>query len=833
MIYPRNFEQKLGFDSIRDLIKENCVSPMGILLVDNIRFSSNTENIKTLLSQTQEFIQIINFGKSFPANNYFDLRNELTRLKLEGTYIEKDSLFDLKSSLTAISDIILFFKKSEAEDYPELKKLCGRVFIPDGILSACDNIIDDKGMIRDTASPQLLELRNKLIVKSRQVLKETKKAFDQAKKSGWVPENTDMTIRNGRTVIPLKVSDKRAINGFIHDESASGQTVFIEPAGSFELSNQIRELENEERREIIKILLQFSDLLRPHIHELISSYRFLGIIDFIRAKAKFSIKIQASIPKFSAHSGFEIKKAVHPLLWLTLKKTDKEVVPLDLKLDKENRILLISGPNAGGKSVCLKTSGLLQFMFQCGLPIPVSPNSEMRVFKNLFIDIGDEQSLENDLSTYSSHLLNMKYFLRHANAETLFMIDEFGTGTEPQLGGSIAEATLESLNKKESYGLITTHYSNLKIAADKIPGLFNGAMLFDSKEMKPLYRLQIGKPGSSFAFEIAKKIGFPSYVLNRAKQKSGGKHVRFDQQLQQLETDKLMLQKQKQKVETTDDRLSRTVEKYTNLLNELEKSKKQFIADAKKEALHIIENSNKEVERTIREIKEVQADKIKTKEIREQLERSKDNLREENGDTKKIKENRIKSKDKRDKKKKTRKKIEGERANKNAKDNSIRSKKSDTASPLLPGDYVRVKDTDIVGQLQSLSGDDAYLNVNEMKFKTSLSKLIRANKPNTKTLSVKSSFSGIAKDINQKAANFKLSLDLRGMRADEAISELRRYVDDAMILSIKEVSILHGKGNGILRPVIREYLNSTEGISGFGDAPLDQGGAGITKVFFD
>ncbi len=408
MIYPSNFEQKLGFDIIRNLIAGNCISDMGKTFVSNMRFSAKANIINTLLTQTQEFTNILIFGESFPSSNFFDLRKELVRVKLPGTYIEQESLFDLKSSLLAIKNILGFFNRSEEQNFIELKKLSENIYVPNEIVSGCEKIIDDKGEIRDNASQELSEIRHKLNSKARQVLRETKKAFDQAKKSGWVPDNTDMTIRNGRTVIPLRASDKRAIGGFIHDESSTGQTVFVEPAASFELSNQIRELENEERREIIKILINFTNDVRPFINELIPAYRYLGIIDFIRAKALFSIKIKADVPKLSNSDGFDIKNAVHPLLWLTHSKNNKEVVPLDLKLDNENRILLISGPNAGGKSVCLKTTGLLQYMFQCGLPIPVSPNSEMRIFKNLFIDIGDEQSLENDLSTYSSHLLNMK-----------------------------------------------------------------------------------------------------------------------------------------------------------------------------------------------------------------------------------------------------------------------------------------------------------------------------------------------------------------------------------------------------------------------------------------
>jgi len=829
MVYPHNFEEKVGFDQIRSLLEESCLSTMGKAFVEKIRFSGKPEAIKKLLTQTNEFIQILTLGGHFPTSDYFDLRTEIARLKTPGTFIEQEALFDLKASLTGITEILNFFSTSEDELYPELKNIAETVFVPQDLLSHAEKIIDDKGEIRDNASENLLGIRNKLSSKNRQVLKEIRKAFSQAKKSGWIPENAEITIRNGRSVIPVKAADKRAIGGFIHDESATGQTVFVEPAGSFELSNQIRELENEERREIIKILIDFSDHLRPHIQDLIAGYRFLGMMDFIRAKATFSLKINASIPILSTDNNFDLKTAIHPLLWLSHKKQDKEVVPLNLNLNEENRILLISGPNAGGKSVCLKTTGLLQYMLQCGLPISASPNSEMRIFQNLFIDIGDEQSLENDLSTYSSHLMNMKYFLRNANDETLFLIDEFGTGTEPQLGGSIAEATLEQLNEKKSYGLITTHYTNLKLAADKTKGLINGAMLFDSKKMLPLYQLQIGKPGSSFAFEIAKKIGFPNYVLNRAKKKSGGKHVRFDQQLQQLETDKIYLQKQQQKIESVDDELSKTVEKYTNLLSELEKSKKQIIAEAKEDALRIIEGSNKAVEKTIRDIKEAQAEKGKTKEIREELEVTKSVLK---GSEVK----RQKSEDR------SRKPEVGKRKAKPKTQNSELKTQNTELGTQIPitigtepkvGDFVRVKDTDIVGELILISGDDAFVNINNVKLKTSLKKLEKTNKPKAKAKPYNSAFSGIANEINKKAANFSLSLDLRGKRVDEALADLQRYIDEAMLISMKEVSILHGKGNGILRPIIREYLQSVDEIKHYGDAPLTQGGAGITRVVFE
>lgn len=819
MIYPQNFEQKVGFDQIRSLISEACVSPMGKAFVEKIRFSPKREVIEKLLAQSNEFMHILTLGGRFPTNDYFDLREEIARLKTPGTYIEQEALFDFKASLNTVNEILIFFANTEDDLYPQLKKITSEVYIPKDLLSDAEKIIDDKGEIRDKASVNLQEIRNKLTTKSRQVLREVKKTFEMAKKSGWVPDNSEITIRNGRSVIPMRASDKRAIGGFIHDESSTGQTVFVEPTGSFELSNQIRELENEERREIIRILIAFTDNLRPYIQDLIGSFRFLGMMDFIRAKAVFALKIKSTIPIISNSRELEIKNGFHPLLWLSHSKQDKEVMPLELSLNEENRILLISGPNAGGKSVCLKTTGILQYMLQCGLPIPVSPNSEMRLFQNIFIDIGDEQSLENDLSTYSSHLLNMKYFMRNANSETLFLIDEFGTGTEPQLGGAIAEATLEHINEKKAFGLITTHYSNLKIAADKNEGLINGAMLFDSNEMRPLYKLQIGTPGSSFAFEIAKKIGFPNHVLNRAKKKSGSKHVRFDQQLQQLETDKILLQKQQQKVESVDDELSRTVEKYTNLLKDLEKSKKQIIADAKSEALKIIDGSNKAVEKTIREIKESQADKNKTRKIREDLEITKTEL---------------KSLGK--KKKEDRKAEDIERTLRNRRQKpEIRIQKTEikTNKTLRIGDYVRVKDTDIKGELISISGDDAVVNVNDIKLKTSLKKLEHSQEPPNKPRPYKSSFSNIMSDINKKAANFSLTLDLRGKRAEEALSDLQRYIDEAMVISIKEVSILHGTGHGILRPIIREYLQSVDAIKHYGNAPIEQGGSGITMVVFD
>lgn len=808
MNYPRHFEQKIDFNSVKDMIRENCIGTIGSSYVDKIRFLSNKEVIVKLLEQVSEFKEILESGGILPAREYVDLREELGRLKTPGTYINQEDLFDLKGTLNVISKILDFFNKQDENRFPQLEALAGEVDLPLDLLTGAERIMDDKGEIKSNASEKLAEIRKQLEAKERQVVRETQKALTLAKKSGWISDDAEITIRNGRMVLPVKAVDKRAFGGFVHDVSASGQTVFIEPAGSFDLNNRIREMENEQKREIIRILIAFTDRMRSYLANLFDAYRFLGLIDFIRAKALFSLKIEADKPEIKDVRLLEIKKARHPFLYLSHQAAGKKVVPLNLALNRKNRILVISGPNAGGKSVCLKTVGLLQYMFQCGLHVPCSPDSTFPLFDKLFIDIGDEQSLENDLSTYSSHLLNLKYFLRYANENTLFLIDEFGTGTEPQLGGAIAEATLEQLNKKNAFGVVTTHYTNLKLAAQKMEGVINGAMLFDSKAMQPLYQLQIGNPGSSFAFEIARKIGFPNYVLNKARKKSGGKHVSFDKQLQQLEVDKLTLEKKQQKVHATDEQLSEMVEKYTNLLEEIKKTKRQIIRDAEEQALNIIAESNKAVERTIKEIKEAKADKETTKEIRKKLDRKKQTLQ-----SRVLKEQ-------------------------PAKDNKKgKAKSGDYLSdnePLKAGDNVRIKNTDIIGELLSIVGDEAVLDINDIRLKTSLRKLVKTErKPHKKhTFRSKTAHLNILNEINEKATRFNLTIDLRGKRAEEALGLLRKYIDDAILLSMGEVSILHGKGDGILRPLIREYLQTVKEVEHFGDAPLESGGAGITRVIF-
>ncbi|MFC1734390.1 endonuclease MutS2, partial [candidate division KSB1 bacterium] len=619
MIYPEIFEQKVGFDKIRKILLNNCISDLGKRQVDSISFSTDLGIVRKSLSLTDELKKILLFETGFPTHDYFELKPELERIAVAGSYILSEKLLELNLSLRTIQEIIQFIKSKEKDTYPELKDLINDVTLDFEILKQIDKIIDNKGQIKDGASVKLKSIRKEQKDKTIKAERLIIQTFNSAKKSGWIKEEENITIRNGRVVLPVNVANKNKLKGFIHDESSTGQTVFIEPYEVFEINNEIRELEYEEKREIIKILIKISDFLRPQLIELHIAFDFLGNIDFIRSKAKLAIELNAIKPEIINEAFISWYHANHPLLFLSHKTQGKKIVSQDIHLDKDQRILIISGPNAGGKSVCLKTIGLLQYMVQCGLLIPVDESSKTGIFQQILIDIGDEQSLENDLSTYSSHLLNLKYFAEHVDEHSLFLIDELGSGTEPQLGGAIAEAILEVLNERNSFGVITTHYANLKLLADQTNSISNGAMLFDSKKLQPLYKLKIGKPGSSFAFEIAKKIGFSNRIINEAVRKTGKTQLDFDKQLQQLEIEKSEIDKKNTQIKVADDFLSEMIDKYEKLVKEAESSKNKIFDEAKKEANELIKNSNKLIEKTIKEIRESQADKIKTKDVREKL----------------------------------------------------------------------------------------------------------------------------------------------------------------------------------------------------------------------
>ena len=801
MIYPKIFEQKIGFDIIRQVLKDNCLSSLGEKFIEKIYFSYNFELIKKLICQVEEFRQILMFEDGFPIQDYYDIIPELNRIKIKGTIIDLEKLFDLKSSLNTIFQCLIFFKKTESEKYTHLKELSKDVIIEKQLLQHIDKIIDDKGKIKDNASQKLKDIRNELIRKQSFIDKKISQTLTASKKAGWTSGDVEATVRNGRLVIPVLVANKRKIKGFIHDESATGQTVFIEPADIFDINNEIRELEYAEKREIIKILTEFTNYLYPQIEDLKNAFKYLGLLDFIRAKAKFAISIEAVKPVIINEPLIDWKKSRHPLLYLSHKNQNKIIEPLDIKLDKKNRILIISGPNAGGKSVCLKTVGLIQYMLQSGLLVPLKEDSELGIFKKIFIDIGDEQSLEKDLSTYTSHLFNLKYFVLNADEGSLILIDEFGTGTEPQLGGAIAEAVLEKINEKKAFGVITTHYSNLKLFADKTGGIINGAMLFDSKNMQPLYELKIGKPGSSFAFEIARKIGFPKIILKNAENKTGKKQLDFDKQLQQLELEKREIDKKQTGLKVADEFLSEIINKYESLVEKIESTKESIISRAKEEAMEILDGSNKLIENTIREIREIQAEKEKTKKLRKKLKEHKEKI------IRKKPDEQLKP--------------------------LLEKKKIKTVSKIVDtsinvGDFVKIADQDTIGEVIEISDEDVLITFNSVKFRTPINKLKKVSGKEKVKVS-QSSYSNI---ISDKIANFKLSIDVRGKRTEEAISIVRQYVDEAILLNMKEVNILHGKGDGILRDVIREYLSTVQEIKQYKDQHIERGGHGITVVMF-
>ncbi len=687
MIYPSNFEQKIGFVGIRQMLSDHCISQMGLEKAEAMAFSADKAAILKSLEQTEEFVGLLQKGVPFPVRDFHDLREAFRQVYIEGTCLDLEDLFALKPSLNVLEAILRYGHSESADATPQLKMLIENVFIEQSVFVEVNRIVDDKGEIPDNASPTLSDIRQSIRRKQGGIEKRIRQIMGEAKTLGWVDQKAEFTVRDGRLVIPVKAGDKRAIRGFIHDESATGQTVYVEPAEIFDTSNEIKELECAERREIHRILMAFTRLLRPNLYELRKAWEMLGEIDFIRAKALLANEIGGVKPEIQDTPFINWQQARHPLLERKLKTQGKAVVPLDLQLNENERILVISGPNAGGKSVCLKTTGLLQYMLQCGLMPPMRVDSECGLFESLFVDIGDEQSILDDLSTYSSHLINMKALIEQADGKTLFLIDEFGTGTEPQLGGAIAEAILLELNKKRVFGMVTTHYANLKLLADNHEGIVNGAMLFDTKFMQPMYIMTTGKPGSSFAFEIAKKIGFPKQILDDAVNITGDQHLQFEKQLQQLEVDKKAIRKKEQELRIADQLLTEVVQKYKTLLAELESKKKQYLRDAAAEAQELIRNANRQIERTIREIKEAQAEKTKTKEIRQNLEKTKKEISNE---------------------------VEGKVQFKKQEENEVELKAGDTAC---------IEEMQVVGEVISISDTDVSLLFNSVKLRTSPDKL--------------------------------------------------------------------------------------------------------------
>ena len=839
MIYPSNFENKIQFSEIRSLLKGYCLCQLGKDKVDEMAFSGDVAVINTMLRQTREFRRLQEESDDFPLQFFFDMRESVKRIRLEGTHLEENEIFDLRRSLETIAAIVRFLDRGSDEgvyDYPTLHELTEGVLTFPEILRRIDQILDKYGKVKDSASPALADIRMQLHKAEGSVSRTLYSILRAAQSEGLVDKDVTPTVRDGRLVVPIAPGLKRKIKGIVHDESSTGKTVFVEPTEVVEANNRIRELEAEERREVVRILVDFTKLVRPYVNEIIYAYLLLAEIDFIRARAEFAALVGGIEPEVQAAPVIDWISSRHPLLWLALKKQDKPVVPLDITLTRDRHILIISGPNAGGKSVCLKTVGLLQYMLQCGLSVPMSERSTVGVFKNLMIDIGDEQSIENDLSTYSSHLLNMKNMMRQANDGTLLLIDEFGTGTEPQIGGAMAEAVLNQFVKKQAWGVITTHYQNLKHYADSHDGIANGAMLYDRHEMRPLFQLAIGQPGSSFAIEIARKTGIPEEVIKEASEMVGSDYIQSDKYLQDIVRDKRYWENKRQNVHQREKELERTVARYEKEIADLEQSRKDILRKAKEQAEELLKESNKKIENAIREIRESQAEKEETKRIREELNEFKAGVSEidakANDDliAKKIRQ--IQERKERHKKHKDEKAERERQAAAKLREAASKAAKKEGRN-LEVGDSVKIKGLSTVGKIESMDGKNATVIFGGMRTKMPALRLEYVDMAEAKKEDVAPVFNvsrETRETIDNRKLNFHQDLDVRGMRGDEALNAVMYFIDDACLVGMSRVRILHGKGNGILRQLIRQYLATVPSVTSFRDEHVQFGGAGITVV---
>lgn len=850
MIYPQNFEGKIGFGDIRRLIKGNCLSTLGTEMVDNMAFSDDATTINEWMLQVKEFRRLQEDDDDFPLQYFFDARIAVAKLRLENVHIEINDLFDLRRSLDTIHNIVKFLCRTENGEaisdenekakYQALQRLTEGVLTFPKIVQRIDQILDKFGKMRDDASPELSSIRRELSHTEGSISRTLHSILRTAQSEGLVDKDVAPTIRDGRLVIPIAPGLKRKIKGIVHDESASGRTVFIEPSEVVEANNRIRELEASERREIIHILTEITKEIRPHVKDIHQSYRFLAMIDFIRAKAEFAEQTNAIEPTVENYPHIDWIRAIHPLLQQSLEKQGKKVVPLDIILNNDQRILIISGPNAGGKSVCMKTVGLLQYMLQCGVSIPISERSTTGIFKNIMIDIGDEQNIENDLSTYSSHLLNMKNMMKNANAQTLLLIDEFGGGTEPQIGGAIAESVLKQFCERQAFGVITTHYQNLKHFADNHPNVANAAMLYDRHEMQALFKLSIGQPGSSFAIEIARKIGLPEAVIKDASEIVGSDYIQSDKYLQDIVRDKRYWENKRQTIHQREKDIERTISRYEENLSDIERRRKEILGKAKQQAEELLQESNKRIENVIKEIRENQAEKEETKRIREELRTFKSEV--ENIDSKANDEDiarKIAQIQARKERKAKRKEEKAHQAGQPPQQNiSIPEKKKQ--EDITIGSTVRIKGLTSMGKVESINGKMATVIFGDMRTKLRLERLELCEKQektetNNKHENLQSySISKDTRDaIDSRKLNFKQDIDVRGMRGDEALNAITYFIDDAILLGVSRIRILHGKGNGILRQIIRQYLGTVPNVTHFADEHVQFGGAGITVVDID
>ncbi len=783
MIFPPEFESKLGFDQIRQRIKNYCLCQLGINKAEAMEFNSDFSTIEILLKQTLEFKLILEKGDEFPASHYSDPEEDFKTAAIQDSFLEEEVFHKIILSLqTILACKNLLVKNQQA--YPELFKLTHEVSISKNLVLAIESKFDDQGHVRDNASPELSKIRKRIRDEQNRVKRLIDQIFRQAVGSGWVPEGVSATIRDGRLVIPVLAEHKRKLHGFMVDESATGQTVYMEPSEVLEANNEIRDLLHAERREVVKILKELTSLLRIHLPELTKAYRFLATIDFTRAKAKFSLDIHADLPQLVPNPDLNWLHGRHPLLYLSL-KGKRDVVPLTIDLTNSTPFLLVSGPNAGGKSVCLKTVGLIQYMAQCGLLVPLHDKSTIGIFKSIFLDIGDQQSIENDLSTYSSHLKNMAFFLQHADDQTLVLLDELGAGTDPNFGGGIAESVLRGLLDRKVWGVATTHYYNLKLFASNHPSIRNGAMQFDSKKLEPLFQLEIGKPGSSFALEIARKTGLPALTIQQAETIIGQELTGLETLMKSVAEEKQSLDKRLREIQVREKKLNETLSHYQALSAELNTKKKEIIDKAKTEASTLLKDTNREIEKTIRHIRENKAEKKETRKVRDGLQ-------------------------------------------------SLVEK----VKPVIPvheqnekievGDSVRLVGQEVSGRVLSIKEDSALVQFGDLRSQVKLKRLVRSDHVLVHPTFTKAKSMGL--DLMNKQSTFISTLDIRGKRVEEVNSILDQFIDDAMLLGHAEIKILHGKGEGVLRNVVRDRLKKIKAVASVADEHVERGGAGITVV---
>jgi DNA mismatch repair protein MutS2 len=783
MVFPSEFEQKLGFDQIRHRLKNYCLSSLGIGRVDQMNFSSDFEIILTQLKQNLEFKNILEKDEEFPSTHYIDPTEYFKTAAIEGAFLEQEAFYEILRSLQTIVACKKFLE-SKHEVYPELGKLTQPVSVSSALLKSIESRFDEKGHVRDNASPELGRIRKRIRDEQSRVKHLIDQLFRQAVGNGWVPEGISTTIRDGRLVIPVLAEHKRKISGFIMDESATGQTVYLEPAQALEANNEIRDLIHAERREIIKILRELTTLVRENLPELRDAYYFLALLDFTRAKAKFSRDIGAELPRLANGPDLNWMHARHPLLYLSL-KGKREVVPLTIDLTNQKSFLLVSGPNAGGKSVCLKTVGLIQYMAQCGLLVPLHDKSTVGIFKKIFLDIGDQQSIENDLSTYSSHLKNMAFFLNHSDENTLVLLDELGAGTDPNFGGGIAESVLMGLLNQKVWGVATTHYYNLKVFASNHSGIRNGAMQFDAKKLEPLFQLDIGKPGSSFALEIATKTGLSNEIIRQAETLIGKELTGLESLMKTVAEEKQSLENRTREIGLREKKLTETLARYDALNLELNSKKKEIIEKAKSEASHLLKETNREIEKTIRHIRENKAERKETRKVRDGLQNIAQKVKPE-----------IPVR--------------------------IQSDKIET------GDYVRLVGQEVSGKVISIKDNMALVQFGDLRSQIETKRLIRSDQAISNPAFARIKKSGL--DISQKQSLFVNTLDIRGKRVEEVNSALDQFIDDAILLGHAEVKILHGKGEGVLRKVVRERLKGNKAIASVANEHVERGGDGITVV---